>query len=265
MTLKATSMETNKNRRQFAKKRLLQMHYESKVGHIGCNLSCLDILLSLYHDVMSQDDQFVLSKGHSAGALYTTLWSIGRISDDELATFHGSPTLLSGHPAPYGLEDILFATGSLGHGFGLACGLAHSKSLLNLNGRVFCLTSDGEWNEGSTWEALIYASHRKLSNLTVIVDKNGIQGFGKTSEVANLEPFADRLSTFGVAVVEVNGHDGDALGRALQIVPGNGPLVIVAKTIKGHGVSFMENTVDWHYLPLSEQQYLHAIEEIELR
>jgi transketolase len=264
MSYNASPAEINKKRRQCAKKRLLQMHHESKVGHIGCNLSCLDILLSLYHDVLSHDDQFVLSKGHAAGALYTTLWSIGRISDDDLTTFHGSPTLLSGHPAPNGLVDIPFATGSLGHGFGLACGLAHSKNLLQLNGRVFCLTSDGEWNEGSTWEAMIYATHRKLSNLTMIVDKNGIQGFGKTSDVADLEPFADRLSAFGVTVIEVNGHDANDLGRALQLIPENGPLIIVAKTIKGHGVSFMENTVDWHYLPLSDQQYLLAIGEVQL-
>jgi transketolase len=263
MTEESIRMDLNKKRRRCAKQRLLRMHFESKVGHVGCNLSCLDIMLSLYHDVIGIDDQFVLSKGHSAGALYTTLWSVGRISDDELNTFHGSPTLLSGHPAPDGLEDILFATGSLGHGFGLACGLAHSKKLLNLNGRVFCLTSDGEWNEGSTWEALIYSSHRNLSNLTVIVDKNGIQGFGKTSDVANLEPFADRLSTFGVEVIEVKGHDANDLSRALQVVPENGPLIIVAKTVKGHGVSFMENTIDWHYLPMSEQQYFQSLKEVE--
>jgi transketolase len=263
MTVETTFIETNSNRRRHARKRLLKMHFESRVGHIACNLSCLDILLTLYHDVMSSNDQFVLSKGHSAGALYTALWSVGRISDEALKTFHGNPTLLSGHPAPDGLEDILFATGSLGHGFGLACGLAHSKKLLNLNGRVFCLTSDGEWNEGSTWEALIYSSHRNLSNLTVIVDKNGIQGFGKTSEVANLEPFADRLSTFGVAVIEVNGHDANDLSRTLEVVPQNGPLIVVAETVKGHGVSFMENTIDWHYLPMSEQQYLQSLKEVE--
>ncbi len=183
---------------QRAKLRLLQMHYESKVGHIGGNLSSLDILLSLYHFRLGQDDAFVLSKGHSAGALYITLWTRGALSDGDLLHFHGEGTRLSGHPPSQGIGEIIFATGSLGHGLSLASGLALAKRLHGESGRVFCLMSDGEWNEGSCWEALIFLVHQKLQNLTFIVDQNGLQGFGTTREVANLDSLAAKFRAFGV-------------------------------------------------------------------
>ena len=145
-----------------ARLRLLRMHYESGVGHIGGNLSCLDLMLVLHQEVIGPDDQFVLSKGHAAGAYYVTLWSLGRLADDDLAPFHKDGTRLSGHPPAAGIDDILFATGSLGHGLALASGLALAKRLRGEPGRVFCLTSDGEWNEGSCWEALIFARHQRL-------------------------------------------------------------------------------------------------------
>lgn len=241
------------------------MHYESRVGHLGGNLSALDILLTLYHDVLAADDQFVLSKGHAAGALYVVLWSIGRLSDDDLRQFHRDGTLLSGHPPAQGLPDILFGTGSLGHGLGLASGLALAKRLREKTGRVFCLTSDGEWNEGSCWEALIFAVQRQLENLVLIVDKNGLQGFGRTSEVANLEPLADKFRTFGATVLEVPGHDQQALAAALRTESSGRPLVIVAQTVKGCGVSFMENCLDWHYLPMTDEQYAQAVRELAER
>src|ERR1700691_3151728 len=170
-----------------AKLRLLQMHYESGVGHIGGNLSCFDILMTLYHSVLEPHDKFVLSKGHSAGALYVTLWSLGLLTDDDLKTFHKDGTRLSGHPPVHGISEIAFATGSLGHGLGLSAGVVLAKKLKGETGRVFCLTSDGEWNEGSNWEALIFSSHHRL-NVTLIVDLNGLQGFGRTRDVADLEP-----------------------------------------------------------------------------
>lgn len=263
---KATTLFTlqqMESRRISAKHKLLQMHFESRVGHIGGNLSALDILLCLYHDVMNEDDQFVLSKGHAAGALYVVLWTLNKLSDDDLRQFHQDGTLLSGHPAPSGVPGIIFATGSLGHGFGLASGLAHSNLIQMRSRRVFCLTSDGEWNEGSSWEALIYSAHRGFSNLVLIVDENGLQGFGKTREVANIEPISERFRSFGVTVLEVDGHDSNQLQKALQHVPQRGPLIVIAKTIKGCGVSFMENCVDWHYLPMSEDQYATALRELE--
>ena len=144
-----------------ARKRLLQMHFESGVGHIGGNLSCLDATMLVYHEYLGLEDRFILSKGHSAGALYITLWSLDRLSDDSLKGFHKDDTLLAGHPPASGIKDILFATGSLGHGLSLAAGTALSLRLKERNNKVYCLTSDGEWQEGSTWEAMIFATHHR--------------------------------------------------------------------------------------------------------
>jgi len=248
--------------RRRARLRLLRMHFESRVGHIGGNLSCLDLLLVLHHQVLGPDDHFVLSKGHSAGAYYVTLWSLGKLTDDDLLCFHRDGTLLSGHPPASGIEDIVFATGSLGHGLSLASGLAMARRLKGESGRVFCLTSDGEWNEGSCWEALIFARHHGLANLTVLVDLNGLQGFGTTREVADLDPLAARFRAFGVPAREVDGHDATAIHRA--VAADRGELsAIVARTRKGHGVSFMEDRMEWHYLAMTEAQYARAVREIE--
>ena len=252
----------NSSRRDQAKQRLLQMHHESGVGHLGGNLSVLDLLLTLHHDVMSVDDQFVLSKGHAAGAYYITLWTLGRLDDAELQTFHRDDTRLSGHPPARGIEEILFATGSLGHGLGLASGLALGKRLLGEPGHVYCVTSDGEWNEGSTWESLIFARHQRLTNLTLIIDLNGLQGFGTTQEVADLSPLAERLRAFGLRTLEVDGHNPLELATAMRERSADGPLAIVANTVKGKSVSFMEHRMEWHYLPLSAEQYEQALREV---
>ena len=189
-------MDTFADLRRKARARLLTMHFESGVGHIGGNLSSIDILLHLYHRVISRDDVFVLSKGHAAGALYIALWSIGRLTDDDLRQFHGNGTRLSGHPPVKKIPEILFATGSLGHGLSLSAGIALGKRLRSEPGRVFCLLSDGEWNEGSTWEALIFSKHHRLESLCLIVDANGLQGFGTTEEVADLGSLAEKLRAF---------------------------------------------------------------------
>jgi len=238
------------------------MHYESGVGHIGGNLSCLDLLLVLHHRVLLPADQFVLSKGHSAGAYYVTLWTLGKLTEQDLSMFHKDGTRLSGHPPTSGIEEILFATGSLGHGFSLAAGLALAKRLKGEPGRVFCLTSDGEWNEGSCWEALIFAKHHGLKNLTLLVDLNGLQGFGSTREVADLEPLAGKFRSFGLPTLEVDGHDPGDLERALKSHDG-GLQVVIARTRKGCGVSFMEDRMEWHYLPMTEANYRQAVQEIE--
>ena len=245
-----------------AKLRLLQMHYESGVGHLGGNLSALDILLCLYHFILRKDDLFVLSKGHSAGALYVALWSIGALTDEDLRQFHKDGTRLSGHPPAIGIPEIIFATGSLGHGLGLACGLALGKKLKGEAGRVFCLTSDGEWNEGSSWEALIFLTHHKLDNLVLLVDCNGLQGFGTTRDVANLEPMSEKFRAFGVDVLEIDGHAIQEIHTAVNQCHSR-PLAVVARTIKGCGVSFMENRMEWHYLPLNAQQYEQARNEVQ--
>jgi transketolase len=241
-----------------ARLRLLQMHFESGVGHIGGNLSCLDTLMALYHRVLGPNDRFVLSKGHAAGALYVTLWSLGILSDDDLKTFHKDGTRLSGHPPVRGIPEIPFATGSLGHGLSLAAGLALAKKLKGEEGRLFCLTSDGEWNEGSNWEALIFSRHHDLK-LTLIVDLNGLQGLGRTRDIADLEPLADKFRAFRVQTLNVDGHDLEAVTAALN-QEGEGPIAVVAKTKKGHGVSFMEGLFESHYLPLSPESYRQAVE-----
>ena len=245
-----------------AKLRLLRMHYESRVGHIGGNLSALDTLLVLHHRVLGPDDAFVLAKGHAAGALYVTLWSVGQLTDSDLEQFHAEGSKLAGHPAPGWNRAIPVATGSLGHGFPMAAGIALAKKLGGLSGRVYCLTSDGEWQEGSNWEALVFARHRKLNQLTVLVDANGLQGFGTVSEVASLEPLRERLAGFGVRVDEVDGHDLNSLTHALSM-PSDEFRVVILRTVKGKGVSFMENRVEWHYLPLDDDLYARALEEIE--
>lgn len=245
-----------------ARKRLLQMHYESGVGHIGGNLSCLDALLLMLHEYVTPADRFILSKGHAAGALYIALWSVGRLSDEALTTFHQDNTLLAGHPPASGIKDILFATGSLGHGLSLAAGTALSLQLKQQNGTVFCLTSDGEWQEGSTWEAIIFACHHQLTNLTILVDHNQLQGFGTTNQVASMSPLAEKIAGFDLEIHSVNGHDIPAI-RAILDTPIEKCRLVILETTKGHGVSFMENRMEWHYLPLKKQQYEQAIAEIE--
>ena len=245
-----------------AKRRLLQMHYESGVGHVGGNLSALDAMLIVFHEYLGPDDKFVLSKGHSAGALYIALWSIGRLQDQDLKLFHKDNTLLAGHPPAKGIAEIPFATGSLGHGLSLAAGTALGFKLKgNQEAKVICLTSDGEWQEGSTWEALIFASHHELSNLTIMVDHNELQGFGSTANIASMSPLWKRLQGFPLDLVVIDGHDPEAIRTALG---GERGLlrIIFLRTVKGRGVSFMENRMDSHYLPLTEEKFLQAIKEI---
>lgn len=260
MTSKTLNVPALSELAEKARARLLRMHYESKVGHIGGNLSALDAMLHLHSRVMGEDDVFVLSKGHSAGALYIALWATGHITDEDLTTFHKDGTTLAGHPIARWHKGIRFATGSLGHGLGLAAGVALGKRLRHEPGRAFCLLSDGECQEGSTWEAVLFAQHHKLANLTVLIDANGLQGFGSTTEIASLEPLAGKLRGFGLDVQEVDGHTPEALDEALDRAT-DGPKFIVLRTVKGRGVTFMEGRMEWHYLPLTEQQYQQALSE----
>lgn len=244
-----------------ARKRLLQMHYESGVGHIGGNLSALDAMMVVWHEYLSENDRFILSKGHSAGALYVSLWSKGLLSDDDLKLFHKENTKLPGHPPANAISAIPFATGSLGHGLSLAAGTALSRRLRDNDGHVFCMTSDGEWQEGSTWEAMIFLCHHKLTNLTILVDHNNLQGFGTTNDVASMAPLDKKLEGFDIEIHRVPGHDLDMIRQALS-APAERPKMIVLDTTKGHGVSFMENRMEWHYLPLNAERYRQAIDEV---
>lgn len=246
-----------------ARLRLLRMHFEAGVGHVGGNLSALDSMLYLRKEVMQKDDQFILSKGHAAGALYITLWMMGKISDEQLATFHKEGTKLAGHPAPNWIAEIPFATGSLGHGFGLACGMALGNRLQKKSGRIFCLMSDGEWQEGSNFEALVFLNHQQLKNLTIIVDCNGLQGFGTTKDVASLDisKLQNLFKNFDLEVEIIDGHNEKDLKKLSQ--NSSRPQIFLMNTKKGKGVSFMEDKMEWHYLPLTKELYEKAKAEVE--
>lgn len=244
-----------------ARRRLLRMHWDSGVGHLGGNLSSLDAMMLLHHELIGAQDRFILSKGHSAGAYYITLWSLGLLTDADLLSFHKDGTRLAGHPPASGVPSILFSTGSLGHGLPLAAGLALAARLKGNPRRVFCLTSDGEWQEGSTFEALIFAAHRSLANLTILIDHNGLQGFGSTAEVASMDPLGARLAGFDVDIRECDGHDLSSLRAALS-PQGNRPAVVIMRTIKGRGVPGMEGRMESHYLPLTETNYRAALVRI---
>lgn len=259
---KSMTTKLDSSRLSIIRKRLLQMHYESGVGHIGGNLSSIDALALLFNERMNPQDKFILSKGHSAGALYAALWSVGKLRDSDLTTFHRDGTFLAGHPPANGIEDILFATGSLGHGLSLAAGTALALRFKQSCGHTYCMTSDGEWQEGSTWEALIFAAHHRLTNLTVLVDHNGLQGFGSVSGVASMAPLHDRLKGFDIDIHVTSGHDLNAMRNALD-THSQRLKVIILQTIKGKGVSFMEDRMEWHYLPLGEADYLQAVKELE--
>ena len=242
---------------------LLGMYKKANAGHIGASLSSLDILVYLFFGFMKEQDKFVLSKGHAAAALYTVLAKAGRISREQLETFYSDGTLLAAHPpCTNKIDGITFGTGSLGHGLPLSSGMAFSNRFTGNKFNVYCVISEGDLNEGSTWEAVLFAAQHKLSNLTVIVDNNGLQGFGKSSEVINLEPLADKFISFGFdTVTAANGNDFASLDAAFNRPDSQRPKCIIAKTTKGSGISFMENKVEWHYLPMTDEQYKKAIDE----
>ncbi|HZH12174.1 MAG TPA: transketolase [Microvirga sp.] len=244
-----------------ARRRLLDMHFQARAGHIGGNLSCLEAIMALHHLVMTPQDQFVLSKGHSAGALYVTLWSQGKLSDADLDTFCQDDTILPGHPSGVSIPGLLFSTGSLGHGPSLAAGLALASRHKGTGKRVFCFCSDGEWQEGSCWEALIFSVHQRLDNLTILIDQNGWQGFGRTEEVVSCSDLTPRLKSFGASVVSVDGHNVADVLSGLETRESSKPHIVVLNTIKGRGLHY-EDRLESHYLPLAEDAYAMACASI---
>jgi transketolase len=246
------------------RRKFLRMHFDAHAGHLGSGLSDIDLLTYLYRVWLGPADQFILSKGHGASSLYATLHHFGKLTDTELASYYKDGTLLPAHPAPNGVSAIPAATGSLGHGLPIATGMAYSfKNLSQTAARVAALLSDGECNEGSTWEAALFAGHHQLDNLTVVVDANGIQGFGRTEDVLTLEPFAKKWEAFGFSVSECNGHDFSAIHAALSAPASGRPRCLIARTVKGKGITFMENTVEWHYWPMTEAHYGDALIELD--
>lgn len=211
---------------------------------------------------MEPGDRFILSKGHSAGALYATLWSLGHLSEADLKTFTRDDTSLPAHPSGSGIPGLMFSTGSLGHGPSLAAGLALAARHKGLDNRVFCLCSDGEWQEGSCWEAINFAVHQCLGNLVLLIDQNGLQGFGRTIDVISCSDLTSRIAAFGADVQRINGHDPDAIAKAITRPTKGAPRVLVLDTVKGRGLSF-EGQLESHYLPLSEADYSAALIKFE--
>ncbi len=247
---------------------VLGLYNQANAGHIGCALSCIDLMIATLILRKREQDTFMLSKGHAAAALYTCLHYLGDISDAELATYYQNGTTLPAHPAPNQHKGIPFATGSLGHGLPIGAGIAHANKLLGNDGRVFVLLSDGETNEGTTWEAAHFAMQHKLDNLVMLIDKNGLQGFGNTTDVLGDTASPAKWEAIGFETVEVDGHDIDQLTYTIDqlIASPNGlPKAIIAHTIKGKGVSYMENRLEWHYLPMSPTLYKQAQSDVTER
>lgn len=249
------------------KKRFLAMYKQANAGHIGSSLSCAEILVFLSFAWKKPDDTFILSKGHAAALLYSLLSEQGILSDEQIATFYEEGTLLSALPPFNAIEQIPFATGSLGYGLSLSAGMALGAKLDRKKDLFFCVTSDGELNEGSVWEAALFVAHHKLSHIIWVIDRNRIQAIGRTEDVMALEPLDDKLRAFGFHVVIANGHDFAELlaaqtecTRAIETL--GLPVVIIANTVKGNGISFMHDTVDCHYLPMSDLQYELALAEV---
>jgi transketolase len=249
---------------------ILRESKRANVGHIGPALSVADIVAALYEHILSIErptnldrDRFILSKGHAALAVYAALCLKGWISGAQLDMYCTDGSLLGVHPER-GLPGIDFGSGSLGHGLSVGTGAALAARLQNSRRRVFVLVSDAECNEGALWEAVMFAAHHKLSNLVAIVDQNGQQALGYTKDVLSLEPLAERWRAFGWDTVEADGHNVAALRSALELRPDAGkPRVVVARTVAGKGVSFMENQVKWHYWPMSDSEYRQALAEVE--
>ena len=249
------------------------VHYAG-AGHIGGDFSAIDILATLYGGVLNitpetvddpERDRFLLSKGHVAGALYTTLAAFGFLPVEELATFLKPLSALNGHPNRRKVAGVEANTGPLGHGLPIAVGHALSAKLDVSLRRTYVLTGDGELQEGSNWEAMMAASQYQLDHLTVIVDRNRLQQGATTKETNDLDPLPDKAVAFGFGVVEVNGHDHSELLDVLSAVPfrPGKPTFVIAHTHKGHPVSFMSNNVAWHHKVPSADQLRLALDELE--
>jgi transketolase len=250
----------------------LRMVHAAKASHIGGCLSMADILAVLYTRILRIDpanpqlpnrDRFLLSKGHATAILYAALAEAGFFPVSELSNYCRDGAIFTGHVS-HAVAGVEVSTGSLGHGLPIAVGMSLAARSANAGTRVFCLLSDGECDEGSNWEAILFAPHHKLDNLCVIVDFNKIQSFGSVAEVLALDPFADKWRSFGWHVEEIDGHDLGALELVLNAAPATPgkPTVVIAHTVKGKGVSFMENKLEWHYRSPSDELLARALAEV---
>lgn len=255
------------------RKDIVSMICKSKSGHPGGSLSAVEILTALYFDQMNIDptnpkmedrDRFVLSKGHAAPALYATLAKRGYFEREELNHLRKLGSMLQGHPDMKKIPGVEMSTGSLGQGFSVACGMAMAAKLDNAPWNVYALLGDGEVQEGIIWEAAMSAAHYKLDNMIAFLDYNGLQIDGDVESVMNINPIEDKFKTFGWNVITIDGHDFDQIFAALDMAKDTvgKPTMIIAKTIKGKGVSFMENQASWHGSAPNEEQLEQALSEL---
>lgn len=256
------------------RRRDLQAVFEAGAGHIGGEMSVTDILTALYFKIMHlepqnpkapQRDRLVLSKGHTALALYVVLAEKGFIPPDEISTFLQHKSRLNGHPNRVKVPGVETNTGPLGHGLPIGVGMAKAAQLNGEQWRTFVITGDGEMQEGSNWEAIMAAAQFKLDNLTLIIDHNRLQQGARLADTNNLAPLAPKLEAFGWAVEEIDGHDMDQICAALatDTISEGKPKCIVAHTNKGQGISFMSDNVAWHHKVPNEEQYKQAMAELE--
>jgi transketolase len=252
---------------------VLRMTHNAKASHVGSCFSVADIVSVLYESCLNvrpyepkwpDRDRFILSKGHSGAAIYAVLALKGFISFSELDAYGKDGSELMAHIS-HKIPGVEFSTGSLGHGLPFATGKALAAKKRGTKWRVFALLSDGEMDEGSNWEALMFAAHHKLDNLVAVIDYNKLQSLTTVAKTLGLEPLAAKLQTFGWSVREVNGHDHEELEMALNCTPWevDKPSVLIAHTIKGKGVTFMENKVEWHYRSPNEEELTKALAELE--
>lgn len=238
--------------------------------HIACAFSLVEIVSVLYSRFVTHEkaelanpirDHVILSKGHGVMAIYAAFGKLGWIEQVHLDLYFSDGSLLHGL-AEAKIPGLEVCSGSLGHGLPIATGMALGLKRQKASKRVYCIVGDGELNEGPMWEAILFASHHGLSNLTVIVDANGFQAMGKCEEVSGLEPLADKFSSFGFQAINVDGHDVAALETALRQSPGTKPKAIIARTVKGKGLSWMEHDNEWHYRRLSDELFEKALKEL---
>ena len=244
--------------RNSIKNRVIRMYKKANAGHVGCSLSCLEIITFIKFKLMKDNDEFILSKGHAAALLYSVWAEAGILSEKDIESFYQNGTYLPAHPPVNKIKGIPFATGSLGHGLSLATGLGLANKLKGNDKKIYCLTSDGELNEGSTWEAALFLAHHNLQNVVWFIDRNYLQGFGRTEDTLKLDPLDKKLESFGFEVTQSDGHDFDSLKQSVAYHQYKKPLVVICNTIKGKDM-LLQNTVDCHYLPLTDEDYQQLI------